>query len=70
MGWAEVSLGASIPVQSSTAKAWRFYSQMPLSADFSELALQERPSVYSVNKEWKSNSDRYEAHCDERTQTN
>jgi hypothetical protein len=38
---------------------------MPLPADFFELAFQERPSLHYANKEWKTNSDRYEAHRDE-----
>ncbi len=38
---------------------------MPLSGDFYELAFQERPSLHFVNREWKSDSDRFEAHFDE-----
>src|SRR2546430_17356427 len=43
---------------------------MPLPSDFSELAFQERPNVHSVNTEWKSDSNRFEAHCDQRAQAN
>jgi len=65
MGSREESLGAPIPVQSSTKNAWGFCPQMSLSADFSELALQEKPSVHSADTGWKSDSDRFEAHFDE-----
>src|SRR6266702_3759964 len=70
MGWREESLGAPIPVQSSKAKSWGFCPKMSLSADFSELAFQERPSVYSADTGWKSDSDRFEAYCNERRQAN
>src|SRR2546430_4420282 len=43
---------------------------LPISSDFSELAFQERPNVHSVNTEWKSDSNRFEAHCDQRAQAN
>src|SRR2546425_12252641 len=45
-------------------------SKMSLSADFFELAFQERPSVYSADTGWKSDSDRFEAYCNERRQAN
>src|SRR6266566_6691749 len=41
---------------------------MSFSADFSELAFQERPSVYSADAGWKGDSDRFEAHRDEKGQ--